>query len=115
MDVDGVLIKTEQLYSHAHAADFATDQEKYRAANLRDVVFPGKVDGMFVSCGLGYQKTQPEFFKTVLASLGHDLSGLKPSEVMFFDDSEPKVVSAASEGLRVEVYTSNQQVQRLLE
>lgn len=47
----------------------ATDQEQYRAAYLRDQLFKGALDGMFVSCELGVRKKTPNFSSWCLPGL----------------------------------------------
>jgi FMN phosphatase YigB (HAD superfamily) len=65
----------------------ATNQEQYRAAYLRTVMFPHELDGIFVSCELGFQKPDPKYFETILNQLRHTYPDLQPAEVVFFDDS----------------------------
>jgi putative hydrolase of the HAD superfamily len=87
-----------------------TDQEKYRAAYLREKLFEDQLDGFFVSCDLGYEKIQPEFWRAVL----HRLPGIKPSEIIYFDDSLSKVDAARAAGIDARLYTDRTQVEDLL-
>lgn len=114
--IDQALLADLQRLRQAGVPVFmATDQEKYRAAYIRDVMFPGMFDGFFVSCELGHEKNQPEFFAAVLKRLMPDFPELKPAEIMFFDDSEAKVLTARNSGIHAEVYTDRGQIERLLE
>jgi HAD superfamily hydrolase (TIGR01509 family) len=92
----------------------ATNQEKYRAAYLRTIMFPDEFDGIFVSCELGYQKPDPQYFEAVLAQLGHTHPGLKPADVVFFDDTPSHVAGAQTAGITAHVYADPDQVAMLL-
>ena len=132
LDADGVLMLNDRPYSHQHAEDnidqtllaiarqlrsrgikvyLATDQEKYRTKYMREVMFPDQLDGMFVSCELGYLKKQPEYFRLVLDKL----PGIDPKDVLFFDDSQDKIDSARAAGINAELYFDHRQIERLLE
>ncbi len=78
----------------------ATSQEKYRADYLKNVMFKDVLDGFFMSCDLGVDKNDPDFFKAVL-----DRLDLKPQEVYFFDDSQGNVGVAKSVGIKSFLYT----------
>jgi putative hydrolase of the HAD superfamily len=92
----------------------ATDQEKYRAKYMREVMFPGMFEEFFVSCEIGINKKEPGFFDEVLKRLNEKYPDIKPSEVVFFDDSAHKVESAKNSGLDARLYTSVDQVKELL-
>jgi putative hydrolase of the HAD superfamily len=109
-NLDSELIEIiQQLRADGVKVYLASDQEKYRAQYFRDELFAGLLDGFFISCDLGYEKKQPEFFKSILAKLDAD-----PSEVLFFDDSQHKVDSARAAGIQAEVYSDRSQVTQLL-
>jgi HAD superfamily hydrolase (TIGR01509 family) len=91
----------------------ATNQEPYRAAYLRTVMFPGQFDGIFVSCELGYQKPDPAYFQAVLGRLRQNHPELQPAEVAFFDDSPSHVAGAASTGIQAYIYESPAQVAKI--
>ncbi len=59
-------------------------------------------DGIFSSSSVGYSKSDPKFFETVLALIGNPL----PEEVLFWDDSIENVEIARSLGIKAELYTS---------
>jgi putative hydrolase of the HAD superfamily len=88
----------------------ATDQEKYRAQYLKNVMFKDDFDGYFVSCDLGVTKIETAFFEKILAALRSELPGLQPADVIFFDDSESKVKTAQVAGLDARLYKSVEQV-----
>jgi putative hydrolase of the HAD superfamily len=92
----------------------ASDQEKYRAKYMREVMFPGKLDGFFISCDLGIEKKDPEFFKIALRKLQDEFPGLQPTEVLFLDDGQDKVDSAIAAGISAELFADRRQVEKLL-
>lgn len=88
----------------------ATSQEKYRAKYLEDVMFNDKVDGFFISCNIGVDKNDPDFFRLVLEELK-----LQPREVAFFDDSQGNVDVAKSVGIKSFLYTGLDKLKKDLE
>lgn len=92
----------------------ATDQEKYRAEYMKNVMFKDSFSDYFVSADLGVTKTDPRFFELVLEKLRVQYPDLKPSEVIFFDDSQSKVDTAKALGIDARLFQSNDQVRELL-
>ncbi len=84
----------------------ATQQEKYRAAYLRDVIFKDKIDGMFCSCDIGSRKSENHFWETTLSKLGVLLPDLKPYDVAYFDDNQGWVDKAKEFGVDAFLYTT---------
>src|SRR6266702_1567965 len=92
----------------------ATDQEKYRAEYMKSVMFKDLFSGYFVSAELGVGKTDTRFFALVLARLGVEYPVIKPSEVIFFDDSQSKVDTAKAVGIDARLFEDNKQIRELL-
>lgn len=92
----------------------ATDQEKYRAEYMKSVMFKDLFSGYFVSAELGVTKTDPRFFELVLKHLTAQYPGLKPNEIIFFDDSQSKVDTAKAVGIDARLFESSEQVRSLL-
>lgn len=92
----------------------ATDQEKYRAEYMKNVMFPGLFNGYFVSSELGVTKTNPKFFELVLQELRIQLPGLEPHDIIFFDDSQSKIDTAKALGIDARLFESNDKVRTLL-
>jgi putative hydrolase of the HAD superfamily len=114
-NIDQQLLGALQELRHRGAKVYlASDQEKYRAQYMREVMFPGKLDGFFISCDLGLEKKQPEFFKAVIMQLQTEMPDLDLNDVLFFDDSQSKIDSALKAGIRAELYTSRDQVETLV-
>ena len=100
----------QQLRAQNVPCYVATEQEKYRTEYMQNVMFPDKFDGFFSTAELGFRKTDPKFFETILDKLQ-----LAPSDVTFFDDSESKIRTAASIGIDARLYTHAQQVRALID
>jgi len=80
----------------------ATRQEKYRLQYIWEVVgLKDYFDGIFSTCNIGYDKKDPEFFRYVFKELG-----LKPEDIMFFDDSQANIENARSLGVEAYLYNS---------
>ncbi len=92
----------------------ATDQEKYRGEYMQNVMFKGLFDGYFISANLGVTKTNPKIFEMIVEQLQQKYTKLLPKDIMFFDDSQSKVNTACSVGIKGQLYTGIQQVESLL-
>jgi FMN phosphatase YigB (HAD superfamily) len=88
----------------------ATQQEKYRAKYLIDVVFKNKLDGSFVSCELGFNKHDGMFWQLVLKQLAELYPDTTPAQVAYYDDRQNLVELAASYGIKALVYNNADQV-----
>jgi putative hydrolase of the HAD superfamily len=112
-DVDDVLELWTRIEPHADMIDavadlrrdrvrccLTTNQQNRRAAWMRhhlgyDLVF----DQQFYSCELGLAKPDPAYFTTILESLD-----VKPSTVLFVDDTAVNVDGARTTGLNAELF-----------
>lgn len=97
-----VLAIVKQLRDRGVKCYIATRQEKYRMQYLLDVVgLKDHFDGVFCTCDIGCDKSQPEFFQHVLKE-----TGVKPEEVLFFDDTQKNVDLAKTLGIDAHFYES---------
>lgn len=97
-----VLRIVKELRNSGVKCYIATRQEKYRMQYLLDVVgLKDHFDGIFCTCNIGYDKSQPEFFEYVFKELG-----MKPEEILFFDDSQKNVDLAQKLGINAHFYQS---------
>lgn len=103
-----------QLKTQGVQCYLATEQEKYRAEYMRTVMFDGLFDGYFVTAELGVTKSQPEFYELILARLRQGRPELQAANVIFYDDSQPKIDTAKSVGIDARLYTGVEQVRQLL-
>lgn len=80
----------------------ASDQEKYKTQYLWEEL-GGKnyFDGKFISCEIGLMKKDNGFFNEV----NKILAGVKPSEVLYFDDSQVCIDSALRAGIDARLFT----------
>lgn len=92
----------------------ATNQEKYRARYVREVMFPDTFDGVFVSSDIGHIKEELEFWPPVLGKLAVDVPGIKPEEIIFFDDSPKSIRGAKTAGISTYLYKDTEQVKKVL-
>lgn len=104
----------QELRENGFPVYIATQQEKYRAKYLKDVVFDNKVDGMFVSHELGVGKHTPDFWDMVLSSLTKSHPDVKPSDIAYFDDKQSLVDLARSKGIDAYLYTKLEDVETAL-
>lgn len=80
----------------------ATNQEKYRAAFIKDVLELGYLlNGCFVSSEIGFKKPQWEFF----AHISETLSLIPNDQIFFWDDHVENVDAAREYGFQAELYT----------
>jgi putative hydrolase of the HAD superfamily len=102
MPDQAVLAKVAEFRAQGIACYLATDQEKYRAANIRETLDFGKLfDRCFFSYELGVSKEEPEFFTKILAELK-----VQPNEVVFWDDDMKNVEAAKAVGIDARFYAS---------
>jgi putative hydrolase of the HAD superfamily len=109
-----VLKRIDALRAKGFKCYIASRQEKYRMAYLLDEVGLKKhFDGTFVTCEVGYDKSQKEYWEQVIGKLG-----LQPEEILFFDDTKKNVDMAQSMGIDAHFYDRIQvleeQVARLI-
>ena len=98
---DAVMSEVENFRRQGTKCYLVTDQEKYRAEYLRDTLnFKNRFDGCFFSCELGYSKSEPAFFATVIIQLN-----LPPDEIVYWDDDQKNVDAAESLGIDARFYS----------
>lgn len=102
-----------QLRADGVKCYIATEQEKYRTAYMLQNTFAGEFDGCFSTCDIGYKKSNPEYFKSVIALLQNELPGLQPANIMYLDDDNDKLEAAKTCGIDGELYESPAQVAHL--
>lgn len=93
-----VLACIEKLRAEGVHCFMATNQEKHRAASLREKFGHGKVfEEIFCSAEIGYIKNNPAFWETIFATIGPLVNGDK-SKILFLDDAEENVLTARAFG-----------------
>ena len=95
-----VVRKVDELRAREVKCYLATDQEKYRAKYLLEMVGLGEhFDGSFFSYDLGFSKSQKKFFKKIAQILE-----VKPEEMAFYDDEQENVRAAREAGVKAKLF-----------
>lgn len=68
-----------------------------------------RFDALVYSCDIGVAKPDPRAYAICAERLG-----VKPADVLFFDDAERNVHAARAAGMRAELFTSRTQVRTLI-
>ncbi len=85
-----VLEGVRTLRKRGHCCLLGTNQEKYRAAYLRQAMgLTGEFDGIFPSCELGHAKPSPGFFSAI-----EQRTGQPAAQFMLVDDNKANVHGA---------------------
>ncbi len=92
----------------------ATNQEKYRAKFLREVMFTGVFDQIFVSCELGCKKPSAQFFEAAMSRISAINKGIDKSEVAYFDDDQRNVDAAKQFGFDAHLFKDVAQIREVL-
>src|SRR6185437_4452117 len=94
-----LVVLIQKLRQQGVVVGLASVQEKYRAAYMRDVMFPNMFDDYFFSCELGVAKGDPKFFQKVIDALR-----VQPEKIAYFDDSQSALDVAATLGIATYLY-----------
>ena len=81
---------------------------------MKDVMFKGLFRDHFVTCEIGFKKSEPAFFEEIIRRLQVEMPSLTPDEIVFFDDDQPKVDTALSVGINAHLYQSIDHVKEVL-
>ncbi|PIZ86465.1 hypothetical protein CO033_02110 [Candidatus Nomurabacteria bacterium CG_4_9_14_0_2_um_filter_32_10] len=104
-----ILNKIVELRKHQIKCYIATRQEKYRMKYLsEDIGLKDYFDGIFCTCDIGYDKSEPEFFNKILKKLN-----LKSEEILFFDDKEKNINIARSFGIKAHLCDDSTSLDKL--
>lgn len=84
----------------------ATNQDEHRGRFMRDRLgYPDLLDGSFYSYEMGLAKPDPEYFVSILGSVG-----ATAEHALFIDDNRANVVAARTVGLHAEVWSYREPV-----
>lgn len=110
--IDKKVIQTiQRLRSAGIKCYLATDQEKYSTEYFRTKTrLMDHFDNLFVSCEIGYDKHQKEFFEFIIKSLT-----LPANDILYIDDSQSKLDVAQKTGVRGYYYTSFDEFEAFVE
>lgn len=83
----------------------ATNQERYRAAYLREEIgLENLFHGLLVSAELGYLKNEPGFFETAYQRLQTEFPDLQREHILFIDHEEENLAIAKQASLQTYHY-----------
>ena len=111
---DRLVSLIQKIKSQGALVCLATNQERYRAAYVKDVMVPSLFDKYFFSSRLGVSKDEPKFFEIVLSELQKDRPGLLPGNILLIDDRQKFLDAAAQTGMATLLYSDSSQVQHIL-
>ena len=90
-----------------------TDQSKIRAKFfLNKMNFKNIFDGYFVSCYVGKRKTDNKFWEHTIEKLERKVKGIKPEEIVFFDDIQKNVDTALKFGIKAFLFENVSQLKK---
>lgn len=105
-----VLQEIRQIKQRGIPVYLATNQEKYRAHYMREVMFPDVFDKIFASSDVGYTKKDKRFWEAIHSDIAQDVPGIKPEEIVFFDDSQDSIDGAQKFGIVAHLYEDSSQI-----
>jgi FMN phosphatase YigB (HAD superfamily) len=91
-----------------------SQQEKYRASYLHDVVFANKIDGTFFTCDIGFGKNEGSYWEAVIFELKNKYPEITAKEIIYFDDRISLVEKAKEFSISSYLYKNNDEVKKLL-
>lgn len=105
-EVDGrILDSVASIRAKGIVCTLATNQEKYRAAYLRDALgLAEHFDTVVVSSEVGHKKPDPEFFEKVMEHLHTKDPTIQRSEILFWDNREANIASAKEFGFQSHLF-----------
>ncbi len=109
-----LLIFIHQLRANGLPCYLAMNQEKYRSKYINEVMFPETFDFIYSSADIGFKKPDPIYYQHIIKELQNAHIIQEPSEIVYFDDSVSNVRAAKDLGLQGHVYTSVEQVKKVL-
>lgn len=96
-----VINDIQRLRQNGIKCYLGSNQEKYRTDYMIDKMnFGNLFDGVFTSANIGHKKPDQEFFQKVY----NKIEGLKPNEIMFWDDSPRYTEGAKKFGYDARLY-----------
>lgn len=100
----------DQIRARGIRCYLATNQEKYRTQYLHNVMFAGRIDGVYSSAQLGVKKPDQTYYQMIL----NDLE-LQVEDVLFVDDHKPNIDSAQAMGMDARFVDSESVLDVLME
>jgi HAD superfamily hydrolase (TIGR01509 family) len=102
-----VLNVVEKLTQKGVSCYMATNQANTRTKYMKDTLgFSQLFEEVFSSADIGYKKPDPLFYDMIFCDLLKMHPGLKPRDVLFFDDKEQNIFGARNAGWEGHLYNS---------
>lgn len=96
-----IISQIEKFRSQGIKCYLCTDNSKLRAEFiLGEMDFKNIFDDYFISCFIGFRKRHDEFWSYVMNKLKKELNGIKPDEIVFFDDNQNNIDVASKFGIK---------------
>lgn len=109
-----IIEKIKELQQKGIKFYLATNQEKYRAAYLKNEMGFGDVfDTIYASALVGFKKPQREFFEYIQKDL--EKQRITKDEVVFWDDQEKNVRAAEEFGWNAKLYKEYDEFEKEIE
>ena len=106
-----MLAEVELIRKSGIVTILATNQEKHRVKFMENEMgLKAFFDKIIVSSDIGCKKNQPEFMEIIAGSI----PGIKPGEVLFFDDRQENVDAARNFGFQAELFTSTEKFKEIV-
>ncbi len=111
---DRILDSVAELRKRGVLGILTTNQEKYRAAYMRETLGLAKhFDTMFVSSEVGCKKPQPAFLEKILEFVRTRVPSAQPSDILLWDDRETHIVAAKEFGFDARLYRNFEEYRHL--
>jgi putative hydrolase of the HAD superfamily len=97
-----VFVFVDKLRAQGVRCFIASGQDPYRGAFIQNhPEFRDRFEQFFYSFELGVPKSNQEFFQKVIAEIG-----VSPADILYIDDDQKSIESAASLGIQAKLFTS---------
>jgi putative hydrolase of the HAD superfamily len=95
-----VIAEIENHRKNGIKIGLVSDNEKYRGEYLlKDVGLAKYFDYIFLSCEIGMNKSNPEFFKKII-----EVTGFAPNEIQYWDDDQENIDTARNLGIEAKLF-----------
>ena len=114
--LDQDLIKQIEEYRNQRMKCYlSTDKIKNRAEFfLNEMNFKNIFDGFFISCYMGYRKCHDQFWISAIKKLKKEIKGVKPNEIVFFDDIQNNIDVASRFGINAILFKDASQIKDIM-
>ena len=109
-----IVAEIERLRKNGIKCYLGTKQEKHRTHYLKkDMGFNEIFDKIYSSAEIGFKKPDKKFFEFIYDDL-NKTGGIRPEEIMFWDDEEININSAKELGWQGYLYTNFEEFHKII-